>query len=211
MPVITASGLPGLISFIAVPPMQAPPNQAPTHLAFPNVLTIPANLTNTKIRISAYGFVLIPGGNLGSGIVGVSLCDTALTKPPVQSASARFKLDSTQTISFGLEAYVWLDPATGRIRDVNVPSPGSRSQFTGALPRGGSFFGTEGIPSFSDSAGKGPIFDTAGPYRGIGTQAAFDFTVSTPLQVLCEVWNNGEQNLSLPTLSFQLTTFSLEY
>ncbi len=208
--IITAPGLPNIISFVNVPPMQPAPNQAPTDLAFPAVLSVPANLTGMKIRISASGFVLIPAGSVGSGIVGVSLVDTALTKPPIQSASARFKIDGQQTVPFGLEAYVWLDPATGRIRDINTSSPGSRPQFVGSLPRGGSFFGTEGIPSFSDGAGKGPVFDTAGPYR-TGSQATFDFTIPTPLQVLSEVWNNGEQNLNLPTLAFQLTAFQLEY
>ena len=208
--IITAPGLPNIISFVNVPPLAPAPNQAPTDLAFPAVLSVPANLTGTKIRISANGFVLIPSGNIGSGIVGVSITDTLLTKPPVQGASARFKIDGRQTVPFGLEAYVWLDSSTGRIRDINTSSPGSRPQFTGPLPRGGSFFGTEGIPSFSDSAGKGPIFDTAGPYR-TGTQATFDFTIPTPLQVLAEVWNNGEQGLNLPSLAFQLTNFQLEY
>src|SRR5258706_9255627 len=188
--IITAPGLPNIISFVNVPPLAPAPNQAPTDLAFPAVLSVPANLTGTKIRISANGFVLIPSGNIGSGIVGVSITDTLLTKPPVQGASARFKIDGQQTVPFGLEAYVWLDSSTGRIRDINTSSPGSRPQFTGPLPRGGSFFCTEGIPSFSDSAGKGTIFDTTGPYR-TGTQATIDFTISTPLQVLAEAWNNG--------------------
>jgi len=209
--IITASGLPNTISFVNVPPLAPAPNQMPTDLAFPAVLSVPANTTGTKIRISAYGSVLIPGGNIGSGIVGVSITDaTVLTKPPIQGASARFRIDSQQTIPFGLESYVWLDPATGRIRDVNSSSPGSRPLFVGSLPRGGSFFGTEGIPSFSDSAGKGPIFDSSGPFR-TGTQSVFDFTTPTPLQVLAEIWNNGEGGLNLPTIAFQLSIFQLEY
>ncbi len=210
MSIIVASGLPGLATFISVPPLAPPPNQSPTDLAFGNVLTIPANFTNRMLRISASGSIQISGGNVGSGLVGVSLCDIALTKPPIQSASTNFRIDLPQVIPFGLENYVWLDGATGRIRDINTASPALRSQFTGALPRGGSFFGTQGIPSFTDAAGRGSVFDTSGPYR-TGTQAVFDFTVPTPLQVLAEIWNSGEQGLNLPTLSFQLTTFQLEY
>src|SRR5882724_3854645 len=119
MPIITAPGLPNIISFVNVPPMAPAPNQAPTDLAFPAVLTVPANLTNTKIRISAYGFVLIPAGSVGSGIAAVTITDTVLTKPSIQGASARFKIDGQQTVPFGLEAYVWLDSSTGRIRDIN--------------------------------------------------------------------------------------------
>src|SRR5437879_338994 len=162
MSIISAPGLPNTISFVNVPPLAPAPNQMPTDLAFPAILQIPANLTNTKIRISAYGSVLIPAGNVCSGIVGVSLLDSLLTKPAIQSASVSFRIDSQQTIPFGLEAYVWLDPATGRIRDVNTSSPGSRPQFAGSLPRGGSFFGTEGPRSFVDGAGRGPMIDVVG-------------------------------------------------
>src|SRR6267154_3330133 len=116
--IITAPGLTNIISFVNVPPMQPAPNQAPTDLAFPAVLTVPANLTGTKIRISASGSVLIPAGSVGSGIVGISLVDTLLTKPPIQSASVSFKIDCQQSVPFGLECYLWLDGSSGRIRDL---------------------------------------------------------------------------------------------
>ncbi len=208
--IISAPGLPNTISFVAVPPMAPAPNQAPTDLAFPAVLTVPSNLAGIKLRISASGSVLIPAGSVGSGIVGISLVDTLLTKPPIQSASVQFKIDCQQSVPFGLECYLWLDSSSGRIRDVNSSSPGLRPQFTGSLPRGGSFFGAGGIPSFSDAAGRGPVFDVAGQYR-TGSQSPFDFSLPTPLQVLAEVWSNGENSLNLPTLAFQLTAFQLEY
>jgi len=211
MSVIVAAGLPETISFISVPP---PPAVQPTQHAFDPVLTIPANLTNTKLSISASGSILLPGGSSGSGFFDVALFGKELQNPGIIGVGTAFGMDTSKVIPWNFVANVFCDPTANAIRDVQVPG----NPFTGSSPQSGGVMGSDGGPASADYRAGSKPYSGINQYGNYGGIPPLDFTQPINLYVMVSVYNAvnnlsrpGDGTNSLPPISVTLTQFQLEY